>query len=274
MKRIVPILIAVGVFASAGDAKADGAASLDVVGIKLGMTVADAMRALKADNPRMTLTPTSRALEGFASPLVFEVLGNEPVTAGPNFTTARAGEALEILFTLPPGPEVVWGLQRNYHFATGERPSMEATIGALLKKYGPASMAPSSDPRDRTKNIAWVYDAQGRPLGAAGAQVNLACGALFSAHFGGDTATFNEITTGQPGPKECQSIIIATANIQGSAVTPGSSELAVNNLIVQIIDGARHRATTDATRAVALNAANARNNKATEDLKKNGAPKL
>jgi hypothetical protein len=274
MNRTVLGMIAVAAFVTAPYARAEGAATLDVVGIKFGMPVADAMRALKADNPRMTLAPTTTSLEGFSSPLMLSVIGNEPVTAAPDSTIGRAGETIELLFTLPPSSEVVWGVQRSYHFATKERPLMDVTIEALLKKYGPASLPPSADARDRTKIIAWMYDSSGRPLGPGGHQIYLACGGLFAAHFGGDLASTNEIHTGQPGPKECQSVAMATASVQGGAVTPGSSQMAVDNLTVQIIDGARHRAATDATRAVALAAAKARDNKAANDLQKNGAPKL
>src|SRR5712691_1414891 len=49
--------------------------SLDIVGIKLGMSVKDAMLALKADNPRLTLTPSTLTLEGFAEQLMPSVRG-------------------------------------------------------------------------------------------------------------------------------------------------------------------------------------------------------
>ena len=274
MNRIILGMIVVAALVSAPHAEAQGAAALDIVGIKFGMPVADAMRALKADNPRMTLAPTTKTLEGFSSPLMLSVIGSEQPLPAPDGTIGHAGEGVEILFTLPPGAEVVWAVQRNYHFATKERSSMDATIEALLKKYGPATLPPSADARDRTKIIAWMYDSSGRAMGPGGYQVYLACGGFFAAHFGGDQASINEIQTGQPGPKECQSVTFATATVQGGAVTPGSPQMAVDNLIVQIVDGARHRTSTDATRAVALAAAKARDNNATNDLKKNGAPKL
>src|SRR6266566_4076272 len=66
--------------------------SLDVVGIKLGMTVREAMLALKADNPRLTLMPATRQFEGFAEALMPSVTGLESATPGPNSSIARAGE--------------------------------------------------------------------------------------------------------------------------------------------------------------------------------------
>ena len=274
MNRIVLSLIAIAAFVTVSHAKAEGAAALDVVGIKFGMPVADAMRALKADNPRLTLAPNTMSLEGFSAPLMLSVIGTEPPTAAPDGTSGHSGETVEILFTLPPSPEVVWGIQRSYHFATKERPSMDAAIEALVKKYGPPSLPPSADPRNGTKIIAWVYDGSGRPMGPGGHALYLNCGGLFAAHFGGDTASMNEIHTGQPGPKECDSIFLATASVQGGAATPGGSQMAVDNLTVQLIDGARHRPAADATRAVALAAGKAREQKTSDDMKRNGAPKL
>jgi hypothetical protein len=50
--------------------------------------------------------------------------------------------------------------------------------------------------------------------------------------------------------------------------------LVVRFLLVQMIDGSRHRASTDATRAVALAALKARENKDNEEIKKRAPPKL
>jgi hypothetical protein len=172
---------------------------------------------------------------------------------------------------------VVWAVQRNYHFATKEQPAVEAALAALLKKYGAPSKPPTTDPRDRNQYIIWVYDAQGRALGAGGAALARQCDSMFSAHFGTDQTSINEIETGRPGPnsaKECDSVAVVAASVQTVIATPGSAQLAVNNLIVWMADGARHRASVDATRAVVAAAAKARDNKSTEELQKRGAPKL
>jgi hypothetical protein len=274
MKRIASAGAAL-LLALVAHAQHEGGPSFDVVGIKLGMTVKDAMLALKANNPRLMLTPFTNRLEGFPDALLFAVGGLEPVTPGPNSTAARSGEKIQILFTMPPSTEVVWGVQRVYDFATKEKPSLENTLEALRKKYGPETVPPSPDPRDATKNMAWVYDAQGKPLGARGAQLNMACAGLASAHFsGGDTSTLNEIQTGRSEPADCQSIIIVTASVLSSRIDPNSPQFEVNSLIVQIADGPRHRAATDATRAVALRATKAREIKEADEVKKRGAPKL
>src|SRR5437660_12043518 len=82
-------------------AQSAGGIELDVIGIRSGMTVKDAMLALKADNPRMTLTPATREFEGFSGPLLLSVGGSEAATPGPNSMPLRAGENVMILFTMP-----------------------------------------------------------------------------------------------------------------------------------------------------------------------------
>lgn len=221
------------------------------------------------------LTPTTRTLEGFSQPLLFSIVGQEAITSGPNSTIARAGEDVELLFTTPPSAEVVWGVKRTYNFATKEMPDLQITVNALRMKYGPETVPASPDARDMTKNMVWVYDARGKPMGPGGAPLNMLCGGLFMAHFGnGDTPTLNEIQSGQPGPAQCQSIIIVNANVQGSRLDQANPQLVVRNLIVHMTDGSRHRASTDATRAVALAASKARENKENEEIKKRPPPKL
>ncbi len=83
---------------------------------------------------------------------------------------------------------------------------------------------------------------------------------------------WNEIRSGQSWPAECNSVIIIGAHVNASPVS--SSQFAVNNLTVQMNDGARYRAAIDATRAVVLRAAKARDSKQNDEVNKRGAPKL
>jgi len=271
-------MVALFIFATVSvtlSGQADVVPSLDVVGIRIGMTVKEAATALRADNPRLMLTPSTRGLEGFAQPLLMSIAGQEGPVSGPNNTVERGGENIELLFTTPPNPEVVWGIKRTYFFATKERPDLQITLDAMRKKYGPETIAPSPDPRDQTKFMAWVYDAQGKPMGPNGAQLNTMCAGLVTSRFGnGGITTEQEILTGQAGPAPCQSISIVNASIQSARLDPANPQFVVFSLIVQITDARRHRAATDATRAVALAATKARESKEAEEVKRRGAPKL
>lgn len=248
--------------------------SLDVVGIKPGMTVKDAMIALKADNPRLTLVPSLHQFEGFTEPIMPSVAGSEQQSPDPKSGLPRASENVMILFTVLPKQEVVWGVQRIYSFAASERPSLQKTLDALHRKYGPESIPADPDPRGITKAIAWIYDEKGAPLGPRGAPLYPSC-AGFSNHFGsGDLAVVNDIQIGgQPPTAECRSLIMVNASVQ-AGLDPASSQYVVNTLIVTLADGARYRTAIEATRAVIQNAARLREEKKTEEVNKRAAPKL
>jgi hypothetical protein len=265
----------IGIGWDAARAQSAGGINLDVVGIRLGMTVKDAMLALKADNPRMTLSPATLELEGFTGPLLFSVAGTEaPTPGGPYNLPLRAGENVEILFTVPPNREVVWAVRRTYFFAGAERPSLQNTLDALHRKYGPETVPADPDPRNSTKGIIWVYDGQGKPMGPAGQQIYKTCG-TFGNHFGsGGLAARNDIETGgQPRPAECKSYIVLSASVQ-SGIDPASSQYVVNNMGAVLADGGRYRTAIDATRSVVVNAAKAREKKQTDEVNKRGVPKL
>jgi len=275
MRRMAVTFIIASVSGVIGFGQNGAAPSLDVVGIRIGMTVKEAAVALKADNPRLMLMPSTGTLEGFSQALLLSMAGREAPSGGPNGEIVRAAENIEVLFTTPPGPEVVWGVQRTYTFATKDRPDLQITLDALRKKYGPESVPPSPDPRDQSKFIVWVYDAQGKPMGPAGAQLNMMCGGLVTRHFGnGENITMTEIQSGQPVPAPCQSLTIVNASVQASRLDPANPQFVVNSLIVQIGDNSKHQGAVEGTRAVALAAAKAREGKQAEEVKRRGAPKL
>jgi len=263
----------IGIGWDAARAQSAAGTDPDVVGIRSGMTVKDAMLALKADNPRLKLSPSTRQFEGFTGELLLSVFGEEAATPGPNSMPLRAGEKVEILFTIPPNQELVWGVMRVYNFAGAERPSLQNTLEALHRKYGPETMPADPDPRNSTKSIIWVYT-QGKPMGPAGQQIYKTCG-TFGNHFGnGGLAAVNDIATGgQPWPAECKSYTVLAASVQ-AGIDPASSQYVVNNMSAVLADGGRYRTAINATRAVVLNAVKAREKKQTDEVNKRGVPKL
>ena len=58
------------------------APALDVVGIRLGMTMSDAVAAIKADNPKLSVQTQTMALEGFDQPFATAVVANQPTESG------------------------------------------------------------------------------------------------------------------------------------------------------------------------------------------------
>jgi hypothetical protein len=247
------------------------AVNLDVVGIKLGMAAKDALLALKADNPRLNLTPASFKFEGFANPLVLSVEGNDRAATNVE-AVHKASERVAILFTTPPSQEVVWSVSRSYTFPTEERPSLQVTLDALRKKYGPETVPPG--PANSSQQLVWVYGAQGNPMGPRAAQLNTMCASTLGTYLGGDgsTAVNVDIHSPRAWPPQCTSIVVVNAYVSGIQIA--ANEFAVSDLNVNMIDGGRYRKALDATRAVILNLDRARQQKEADEVNKRGAPKL
>ena len=250
---------------------ASGEPNLDIAGIKIGMGMKEAMKALKTDNPKLTVAIDTHNLTGFDKPV------QPSVFASQNASPDNDGERIEVLFTMPPNRETVWGVSRTYNYIPRNQPSLENTLAALRSKYGPESIPADTDPRNRTKNMVWVYDASGKLLPRDQAMpLYMSCGGKLQSHFGnGDIASFNDISRGAAAAKsDCDSIVLITASVQAGSITPGSSELAVNNLIVQMNDGRIYGKAIQATIAVTTGTARANENKAAAEVNKRGGPKL
>jgi hypothetical protein len=245
---------------AAAVADASSGVELNVGGIAPGMTVKQSMLALKADNPKMSLEPTTLRLEGFKDDVMLLVKGREAATA------QSTGEDVSIAFTVIPGKEVVWGVRRVLYFANAERPPLQGTLDALHKKYGPETFPPDPDPRQGTKQIVWVYDAQGRPMGPQGKQAQITCGRL-ATNIESVISIQNDLDSGGSWVAACGSVTIVSATVQAS-MDAASRVYVVNNLTWTMADGARYRANLEATRAVMLEAGNASAKKAADDVNK------
>jgi hypothetical protein len=127
-----------------------------VAGIRLGMSVKDAMAALKAHNKLLTVTPQPATFELIPNQqLLPKVEANEPITG----TTPH--EQVSVYFTMAPNAPVVDGITRDYSYPEGTQPSWQKTLEAIKATYG--------DPSIPLKNLAqpefqWFYDASGKQL--------------------------------------------------------------------------------------------------------------
>ena len=241
-------------------------AVMDVVGLKLGMSMADAVAAIKADNPKLSVQTQTMVLEGFEQPFATAIVASQPTESG------KDGEEITLLLTTPPSHQVVWGIQRTYHYGPQSMPSLDSTLAGLRRKYGAenASLL-DTDSRNLTKTIAWAYDTSGKLVAAApGKALYLACDAYLGNHF--SPIALNNDLHGMASPPQCNSVILAKAVLLGGQGPAGAPVL--GNLIFQVTNGALYRASVDATRAVATAAAHARGKKQSEKIDQRGAPKL
>ena len=129
---------------------------LEVVGIKLGMPVKDAVGALKSHNGGFKSGPiTLREYEALPGVVMTPVL-YAPNPAGPN---ATSGDDFNLLITYAPNEAFVWGIVRNMGFGTNAtRPPLENTLAGLRQKYGPEST------QQVNCRLIWIYDANGQQV--------------------------------------------------------------------------------------------------------------
>lgn len=265
MHRTLVCVIAVIAATISAHAQVTTGPNLDIAGIKVGMDVKEAMAALKAENPHFEIIMSSQPVEGFSEPLQPTAIARHPISSD------NDGEIITLALTTLPGREAVWGIKRDTTYRTKNQPSTENTLAALRAKYGPENIPPLDG---RTQNLAWVFDDKGKLLPADEArQYWMSCCTILQNHFAGEVPLLNDLATGKYGPPECSSIILITANVQSGQITPGSP-MVVNNLSVAINHGPMYRTAIEATRETVVRAVKSRENKATEDANKVGAPKL
>jgi hypothetical protein len=136
---------------------------LDIVGVKLGMTLEQAVAALKA-NPKLVIEVHDMEIEaggkmGRRPRLILAHLpagGRNPELWG---NLDGSHEAIGVRMTAPPGPMVVELVSRYVSFANDAPVAATTLLEALRKKYGP-----ESEDQDR-RQLNWVYDLTGKLLG-------------------------------------------------------------------------------------------------------------
>jgi len=262
---------------AAGSAQSPGPspANLDIIGIKPGTSMSDAMQALKADNPKMKIRPVTFQHAEFKDSITVEVDGQD-VPATENDQVTHATETVQLMFTPPPSPPAVWAISRYYEFATTQRPSTQTTMDALRKKYGPETIPPGTPIGEQT--LTWIFDPQGKPITAGGAQMNTACASTLQMYvansgMGAQTENINLVGTNMPQwPQACTSMIVLTARLQIEQVAPNQYSTKV--LTVTLEDGGRYMRALAQTKAVIAAAAKAQQDKQTNQMNQVGAPKL
>lgn len=129
---------------------ASKAGFLDVVGIKLGMPLKDALEVVKARNPNIKMQPGT-TLEFEALPGVVMT----PVLTGQSKSSDQSLEGIGLLLTYAPNDAFVYGVWRDFWFNKQEsRPPVDTILAGLRKKYGPESV------RNENTLLLWLFDAQ------------------------------------------------------------------------------------------------------------------
>lgn len=156
--------------AAAQQPKPASAASIDVLGVRLGMTAAEAAKVARSANSSYQLTT--------GQPFRFDVLPNvgfnEIATLrAPQSPDGKVGQdGLDIRLTQPPNTPLVYHVARNKQFGEPERPTVANLIAGLREKYGREDVVNPSptEPGVEWRMAFWIYDANGQHLPKAQAQ--------------------------------------------------------------------------------------------------------
>ena len=141
--------------ATSGPQPASGAGP-EIVGLRLGMSLADVRAALKAHSP------------GLKSREVLTVVNNAPSTEYLSVLTATSPlrhpvgpeDTIGVDFTPPPSSPRAIFIERFTGFPEGKRPLYSAVRAALIQKYGP----PSHVQEGRDTYLVWARDPSGNRI--------------------------------------------------------------------------------------------------------------
>jgi hypothetical protein len=125
--------------------------SPDILGIRIGMPLPQALDLLKAHDPGHSV-----ALEQWTIP---QISGDKPITYAMTSSTTGSAERISVDVTLPPNPQVVWRIHRTLGPFTSTK---ENVLNSLYQKYG---MPWNPDPNALAGSVVvldWLFDEQGR----------------------------------------------------------------------------------------------------------------
>lgn len=129
----------------------------NILGIQLGMTPSEVRRIL-AGRPGVRVNEARSAL------MYQPIAGHQKRIPNSDYVeliSASGGlENITVVFTPVAGRERAISIERKQDFPAGQKPSIEATVGALIDKYGPYSYKLS--PGGPFINYFWRFNSQAK----------------------------------------------------------------------------------------------------------------
>jgi len=235
---------------------------VDVVGIKLGMPVKDAIAAVQQYNANLRLYPQPVSKT--------DLLPDVGFSDGVNARTDNQSEAIELSVAMAPNQEVVWSVLRAISYSGDNRPAVTNVIAAFRQKYGPEDGSlqdPATAKANRVElmDAFWVFDSNGKKVPAKQAKdYAQRCRSIDGA--GRDAARVLMAETQRPllgqwssGELQCGKWTLVLASwIPSSAV--GQPPGLVVNMRVQAVNGLLHRSALEASQTLVLQAVQNRAN--------------
>jgi hypothetical protein len=244
----------------------------DVVGIHLGMTVPQALAAVKSKYPANSIVLKYAKFQYSAGAPWISRVDAKIEAQGANATSGA--DEITVYFSAPPNPQVVVRVDRGVQLIP------PTTIGnleaSLFQKYGPSMVQKTIH-----TNLSWEFDEQGKPTTAHGAGICTSFNQPAPAGTGGP-AQAEEIMLGPPWNQPIQAQIPGLIRACSDLVTittlldpaPANPNLLISNLNVSMIEHAEDMRDYIATSKYAEAAGAAAADGAKQKLQKNAAPKL
>jgi hypothetical protein len=142
-----------------------GSGGPDILGIRTGMSPEEVYEALK------NIDPTHRVTVGQLP--IPALLGNKPAVyaMAPESRNSGGEETFTVTFSLPPNPQQVWSLQRQFNGSI--HTTLEQIVDSLHQKYGPET---TSTMTPNHPDMYWIFDGKGHLTDpAAGKKVLREC---------------------------------------------------------------------------------------------------
>ena len=266
---------------------ATSAGKYDILGIKLGMPIKEALLVLKAHSPKFRLQPESVKYDVLPDPLTYGISAVSSNVIDPSRPLPPNSEKLYFMITMPPNQEVVSKLSRIVTFAKDTVPTQDVLATELEKKYGPVSWDSGSATLNQQgyREMLWVDDEQGARL--QGRDILDKCRLMTTFRMGQDGPSDVRVdpvrakarveggyVNQQEGmARECGSYTMVRAQLYDSRALGISTPGLVAGLMVMIASGPLDRSATDGTHQYLLQATKARDLKQEKEASKN-RPKL
>lgn len=228
--RIVNAAIASGLLLLAAPAFAD---PLDVVGIRIGITLPELKAQLAARRPALEIETLGMTIPELGpSPNIWFVKSQTAERPGHPQTIEHISASL----TMPPGKSVVWAVSRSVHYLDADQPATAATVAALRAKYGPESLAFG------IRQLYWGWDEHG---GRMSVQQMRQC----APFVGMNRMLGTQDTVNRPMPVAPQQAACPMGHYVQATIVPARNPDVVSDLGVDIADSAIDTAAMAATRA-------------------------
>jgi hypothetical protein len=134
------------------------ATSVDIAGIRIGMSPEQVRTALRAHTPKAELKETQTEIEDY--PRSAHVSGILAVVYAGN---GAPEEIVAVHFTEPPSAQRVVRVARRVFYRGSNQPSLDATNAALRQKYAEPSFVWTEPYRGTAgKRATWAWTAQGQ----------------------------------------------------------------------------------------------------------------